>query len=189
MKATDELKNEHQGIELMLKILNRVAEQYQKGGKIPEAHIDGILSFLSIFVDKCHHGKEEEYLFPAMEAAGIPNKNGPIGVMLMEHQQGRQLVSKLKKAITTSGTSSVSVESPSIQEIIHEYTSLLTQHIAKENTVLFPMADANLNSDKDNELFEAFEKLEQERIGHGRHEEFHVLLKDLKDVYLSSNQP
>ena len=188
MKATDELINEHQGIELMLKILNRVAELYQAGKSIPDGHMEGILSFLSIFVDKCHHGKEEEYLFPALEAAGIPNKNGPIGVMLMEHQQGRQLVARLKTVLTAHGTSKDSSGPSSIQEIVHEYTNLLTQHIAKENEVLFPMADAKLSIEKDELLFEAFQKLEQERIGKGRHEKFHVLLNQLKDAYLTPNK-
>jgi hypothetical protein len=29
-----------------------------------------LLEFFTVFVDKCHHGKEEELLFPAMEQAG-----------------------------------------------------------------------------------------------------------------------
>jgi hypothetical protein len=37
---------------------------------------------------------------------------------------------------------------------------------------------------KDNELFEAFEQLEKERIGPGKHEEFHALLNRLEHEYL-----
>jgi hemerythrin-like domain-containing protein len=35
------------------------------------------MEFLTVFVDKCHHGKEEEFLFPALEAAGIAREGGP----------------------------------------------------------------------------------------------------------------
>ena len=63
------------------------------------------MDFLSIFVDKCHHGKEEEFLFPALEAKGVKREGGPIGVMLHEHEQGRGLVAMLRNAVAdyTSG--------------------------------------------------------------------------------------
>ena len=183
MKATDELKNEHEGIKVMLRVLQTVAEKFKRVERVNSEHLDGILEFLSVFVDKCHHGKEEEFLFPALETAGVPSKGGPIGVMLNEHEQGRKLVARLKEAMTVY-KSGVNENTSSAQMIIDEYVTLLTQHIIKENTVLFPMADAKLDSKKDTELFEAFEQLERERIGVGKHDEFHVLLDQLKDTYL-----
>ncbi len=183
MKATDELKNEHQGIELMLRILHAIAGKLGQGEKIDSGQLNGIMEFLSIFVDKCHHGKEEEFLFPALEAAGVPREGGPIGVLMGEHEQGRRLVGRLKKAVTntTSGDKSAATNVP---VIVDEYVALLTQHIEKENNVLFAMADAKLDTAKDNELFEAFEQLEKERIGPGKHEAFHALLNRLEHEYL-----
>lgn len=46
------------------------------------------------------------------------------------------------------------------------------------------MADDKRDSNKDTELFQAFEQLERERIGVGKHEEFHGLLDQLKNTYL-----
>jgi hemerythrin-like domain-containing protein len=183
MKATDELKKEHQGIELMLRILQAISTKFGRGEQIQAEHLDGILEFLSIFVDKCHHGKEEEFLFPALEKTGILREGGPIGVMLNEHEQGRKLVSRLRDAVG-SYTSGDKTAADSVQLNATEYIGLLTQHIAKENTILFPMADARLSPDKDTELFEAFEQLEQNRIGVGKHAEFHALLDQLRGVYL-----
>ncbi len=53
-----------------------------------------------MFADQCHHGKEEDLLFPAMEAAGIPRESGPIGVMLEEHNIGRQYVRGMAEAVS-----------------------------------------------------------------------------------------
>jgi hemerythrin-like domain-containing protein len=183
MKATAELKKEHDGIELMLRVLQAVAEKLNSGECANTDHLDAILEFLSIFVDKCHHGKEEEFLFPALEAGGVPREGGPIGVMLGEHEKGRKLVASLKDAVAgyKSGDDN---DASDVSLFINEYVALLTQHIAKENTVLFPTADAKLDSKKDDELFEAFEKLERERIGVGKHDEFHVLLDQLQKTYL-----
>jgi hemerythrin-like domain-containing protein len=183
MKSTDELKKEHQGIELMLEILNAISRKMVGGDKIPVEQFDDIIEFFKVFVDKCHHGKEEEFLFPALEAAGVLREGGPIGVMLTEHEQGRKLVAALKDAVENyrSGTNGAA---DSIRDISNQYTTLLTEHITKENTILFPMADTRLDSDKDTELFEAFEQLEQDRIGIGKHEAFHSLLNNLEKIYL-----
>ncbi|MDX9787650.1 MAG: hemerythrin domain-containing protein [Desulfobacterales bacterium] len=183
MKATEELKKEHEGIALMLRVLQTVGDQLKHGESVDTEHLDGILEFLTIFVDKCHHGKEEDFLFPALEVAGVPREGGPIGVMLSEHEQGRKLVARLKDAVIEN-KSRDKANAANVQRIINEYVALLTQHIAKENTVLFPMADAKLDAKKDTELFEAFEQLERERIGVGKHDEFHALLDRLQNTYL-----
>lgn len=183
MKATDDLRNEHEGIELMLRILQAIAGKLGQGEQIGSGQLNGIMEFLSIFVDKCHHGKEEEFLFPALEAVGVQRDGGPIGVMLNEHEQGRKLVAKLKDAVTRC-TSGDKTAAAGFQLTTSEYVTLLTQHIEKENNVLFAMADAKLDAAKDAELFEAFEQLENERIGPGKHEEFHELLHRLEHEYL-----
>lgn len=183
MKATDELKTEHEGIKVMLRVLQTVAEKLNRGEQVHIEHLNGILEFLTIFVDKCHHGKEEEFLFPALEGEGVPREGGPIGVMLSEHEQGRKLVVRLKDAVI-GYKSEDSANASNVHLIINEYVALLTQHIGKENLVLFPMADAKLDSNKDAELFEAFEQLERERIGVGKHAEFHALLDQLENRYL-----
>jgi hemerythrin-like domain-containing protein len=146
-------------------------------------HIDGIMEFLTVFIDKCHHGKEEEFLFPALEAAGVARDGGPIGVMLSEHEQGRRLVARLRQCMADyqSGDKQAAA---GIQQTVKAYVDLLNQHIAKEDTVLFPMADARLDASQDTTLFEAFERLERERIGAGKHESFHALLDQLQDTYL-----
>jgi len=183
MKVTQELKNEHRGVELMLRILTAVSERLGRGEALHIQHMEGIMEFLTIFVDKCHHGKEEEFLFPALEAAGVPRDGGPIGVLLSEHEQGRRLVSKLKQFIADHRSGDQQANA-GIQETVTAYVNLLQQHITKEDTVFFPMADARLDAARDTILFEDFEKLERERIGVGKHEAFHALLDQLQGIYL-----
>jgi hemerythrin-like domain-containing protein len=183
MKATDELIKEHRAIDLMLRILHSAVDELEGGERIPSAHFDGIMAFLSVFVDRCHHAKEEEFLFPAMEAAGVQREGGPIGVMLMEHERGRKLVVELKEALADYLPEDKAAAAR-IRLVAYEYEALLTQHILKENSVIFPLANDILDAAKDRELVDAFEQLERERIGAGRHEEFHRLLEQLRDTYL-----
>ncbi len=183
MKATKELKNEHEGILLMLRILDAVSTKMNTGEKIQTDHLDGMVEFFRVFVDKCHHGKEEDFLFPAMEKAGVTRENGPIEVMLSEHTMGRSLMARISEAVTQYKSEKESAPDEFCSASA-EYIALLTRHIDKENNTLFPMADMRLTPQEDQQLVEAFEQLENDRIGPGKHEEFHDLLNRLEQIYL-----
>jgi hemerythrin-like domain-containing protein len=99
MKPTEALKKEHEAIKLMLRILEEVSERLESGEKVGPERPESILEFIRVFADKCHHGKEEGLLFPAMEKVGIPRARGPIGVMLFEHKEGRNFVKGMSEAV------------------------------------------------------------------------------------------
>jgi len=183
VKATSDLMKEHEGITLMLNIMSKVSDNIQKNNALNSEHMEKIIEFLKVFADKCHHGKEEKLLFPELERNGIPSQSGPIGVMLYEHQVGRGYIKNLSDAFTKfkAGDHNAMLQ---IADEMKKYVNLLTSHIHKENNVLFPMADKVLTEKLDNELFAKYEKLEEEEIGQGKHEEFHQLLKQLKNIYL-----
>lgn len=184
MKATEELKNEHQGIELMLNILQVISDRLRAGASVDLEHLEGMMEFFTVFVDKCHHGKEEEFLFPALEAASIPREGGPIGVLLSEHVQGRERVARMRDALNLLRTADPA-GSGSFRESADTYITLLRQHIHKENNILFVIAESKLDAAKDSELFAAYEQLEEERIGPGKHEAFHAFMHKLQGLYLS----
>jgi hemerythrin-like domain-containing protein len=183
MKATEQLVQEHQGIMLMLNIMSKVADKIEKAQELNKEHTEKILEFLKIFADKCHHGKEEDILFPVLESKGIQRENGPIGVMLYEHKVGRGFIKEMSEAFDKYKTGDKTAL-PKISNSMRSYINLLTGHIHKENDILFPMGDRVLSDQLQSELLEKFEKLEVEKIGIGKHEEFHALLKKLKEVYL-----
>lgn len=167
-KATQDLKKEHDAILHVLKILDKAIS-----GNRPEADklkfYGELLYFLKIFADKCHHGKEEQYLFPALTAHGIPNQGGPVGVMLKEHEEGRKYIAAMSKALEAQ----VLLE---FKQAASGYRDLLRNHIEKENQVLFVMADKVLDENKQDDMFEKFEQYEESVIGHGVHEKLHAMI-------------
>ncbi len=174
MHPTDDLKNEHEAVLMLLGILDAVSERLESGGAVPREHLDQILDFLRGFVDKCHHGKEETALFPAMEAAGVPREGGPIGVMLAEHELGRGFVRQMAGA---------DKDGAAFARAGRGYIALLTQHIHKENDVLFPMADKVLSAETQQRLEGEFETIEETVVGRGKHEQYHAMLHQLKEFY------
>lgn len=176
MKATQQLKDEHEAILMMLKVMEKMAQQLKQGQKGAEKDMPAVVDFLRGFADRCHHGKEEEILFPAMEGAGIPRNGGPIGVMLHEHDAGRSLIKDMSAA-----TSDFDPEK--LAQSMQDYIELLRTHIHKENEILFKMADQHIPSQQQEDIYERFEVLEEERMGAGQHEEYHRVLKRMAAQY------
>ena len=183
MNPIDELKQEHEGIKLSLEILSRIARNMQRNVEPGAVEDMGrLIEFFTVFVDTCHHGKEEELLFPALEDIGVSRQGGPIGVMLSEHETGRSCVRGLRSALSSYKEWTVSAGSE-IEKHANVYIRLLQGHIEKENQVLFRTAEEHLPGDVKRSLSEGFERIETDRVGQGRHEEFHRMLEELHKKY------
>ena len=183
MRATEELVAEHRGIERMLTILEEVAGRLDAGQEVNEGDLTDMLEFIRVFADRCHHAKEEDLLFPAMVNMGMPADSGPIGVMLHEHGLGREHVRAMGEALSGAARGDRTATRAFAQHA-RGYAELLRDHIAKEDNILYPMAERVLSRDEDDRLFEAFERVETDVIGQGRHEEFHRMLDRLEETYL-----
>jgi len=183
MKPIEDLKAEHEGILLMLDVLDRMSERIAAGKNVPTDHLRQVLDFLQVFVDKCHHGKEERLLFAAMEEAGVAKEGGPLAVMLSEHARGREFVAEMKNLLNSceKGESGfvLVLTTPALQ-----YVNLLRSHIWKENNVLFPMAEKAVPADKLKLIGEQFDRFEKEEIGQGTHEAFHEMIDKFSKIYL-----
>lgn len=186
LKPTEILRQEHEAILIALKILEQICEKLESEKAVNPKHVDDILEFISVFADQCHHGKEENLLFPAMEKAGIPREGGPICVMLMEHEMGRNYVRGMQEAWKNYQQGEKKTASTFGWQAA-EYISLLTNHIDKENQCLFQMAEARLAPEVQKKLVEEFEMMEVVKMGKGRHEAFHQLLDSLAKIYLEDN--
>jgi hemerythrin-like domain-containing protein len=178
MTATEILRHEHQ---IILKILGagrREAQAIADTRKMNVDKLDKILDFCRVFIDRCHHGKEEEYLFPTMEKRGVPADKGPIVVMLREHVGGRNTVKAISEALSRAKQrDAAAIEAVAANlAILEEH---LRNHIDKENEVLFPMADRVFTPADQQALMTSFEKHEAEEIGEGVHEKYHQLAHEL----------
>jgi len=145
------------------------------------SHLAQLLDFFKGFVDRCHHSKEEDVLFPELERRGVSRQGGPIGVMLSEHEQGRGHVRELDASLGRLRDGDAGAAA-SIRELAVAYRHLLQQHIDKENHILFPLAD-RLLAEMDDKLNEEFETIERERVGQGKHEAYHAMLRTLHGHY------
>lgn len=176
--ATEILRQEHDAILQMLEATEVVAQRLLQAERVPPETLEQLLEFFRVFADRCHHGKEEDLLFPLLEKKGLPRYGGPIGVMLAEHDEGRALVQMMAEAAGAYKAGEAQAGA-SWARAARGYSSLLRAHIDKENNVLFRLAENFLTLDELTQLALEFDKVELEKIGPGTHERLHALMEKL----------
>jgi hemerythrin-like domain-containing protein len=183
MTPTQDLIREHNTLKEMLEIMSKIAENIETDKGFDTSDVEKIIDFLRAFVDNCHHGKEEKVLFPALVLEGLAEDNGPISVMLREHNIGRGYVNGMTAGVEDFKMN-FAKSSGLIAVCLTNYVNLFKTHIQNEENVLFPVADKILSGQKQNEILKRFEKIEEDAMGHGAHEQYHELLKKLNIKYM-----
>jgi hemerythrin-like domain-containing protein len=101
------------------------------------------------YADKYHHGKEEDILFQYFDdSADI------FAVIYEDHRQARQHVQGILGGLDNCNW-------PAVREHLTAYRDLLTEHIKKEDEVLFPWLDTQLTTNQIGELFTKFKAVDE----------------------------
>jgi hemerythrin-like domain-containing protein len=179
MEATEILMSEHRVIERVIASLEAASARLERGEAVRPGFFVDASDFVKGFADGCHHRKEEGVLFVAMEANGMPADSGPIAVMLMEHEQGRQYNRGMRSAAERLAAGDASARDDVVQNA-QGYATLLRQHIQKEDNILFPMADQVIPMQAQAQVAEGFEHVEHEETGEGVHERYLALADALE---------
>jgi hemerythrin-like domain-containing protein len=172
------LEAEHRVIQKMVAGMSVLAEQLEGGEPVDVSLLESIVAFLRTFADRCHHGKEETFLFPALIRRGVPSHGCPIGGLTMEHQKGRVMVGELADAIRGYAAG----EPPAREDLVESLRALVAfypNHIWKEDYLLFPLAGKVLTPEDQQELMDKFETVERE-LGIEVHEGFDKVATELE---------
>jgi hemerythrin-like domain-containing protein len=179
MKATEILMEEHRVIERVLTALETAIPRLAPQGNVQAVFFITAAEFIKGFADGCHHKKEEGVLFQAMVENGLPSDSGPISVMLSEHDQGRRYTRAMLEAAQRLAAGDESAREAVLQNAAG-YAALLREHIAKEDNILFPMANSVIPLAAQDRLADDFERIENEEAGAGVHEKYLALAESLE---------
>jgi hemerythrin-like domain-containing protein len=182
MRLTKILTDEHRVIEVVLTCLEKITEEANSSDILNEESSVQAIDVIRTFADKCHHGKEENHLFAALVEKGMPKEGGPVGQMLVEHEQGRAFVKGMAERIPEASTGNTEALQKFTQ-YAQGYVQLLRAHIQKEDGVLFPMADKELSEEDQKQLIRAFEVVESDHMGTGTHEKYIGIVASLAKKY------
>ena len=175
--ATEVLEREHRTIEKVLAVMARVQEQLNLGHDIDAEILRDILQFMRIFCDQHHQAREESYLFPMLEARGVPPMGCPLAILKGEHEKILRLVNVLSES-TAGYLADRRVGKPNLKEALHRLVVLFPEHIWKEDYLLFPMAEKVLSASEQETLLQQFDLAELD-LGGRINEEFEALAENL----------
>ncbi len=157
------LREQHRNILAVTDVLEEILEREHATGSMDFEGMADCVAFIRLYADALHHGKEEDLLFPALEATGMPHEAGPIAVMLHEHEQGRAYARAMADALPAARTG----DELALRRLVHSahgYVALIRAHILKEDQVLFEIADQTIPGPVCRQLCAAYEGVCQRRF-------------------------
>lgn len=110
--------------------------------------LDGV-DFIKSYADKFHHAKEEEILFKYFD-----DNLDIIKSMLQDHDTARNHVKAMVEAVAKQ-------DKEAIVTHLNGYKELLSEHIKKEDEILYPWMDRNLSVAEVGELFAKFNEADE----------------------------
>lgn len=175
--------DEHKYIKRMLKVIRKACYGILKGKEVNYDDFAQMIDFVRSYADAHHHGKEEKMLFNRMidEIGSAAEKLVRFG-MLVEHDLGRLHMRELEEALQKVKDGDDEAKIDVIANAV-SYTHLLNRHIDKEDTLVYPLAERELNEttlSTINAECETFEKdMEEKEV----QQKYIKLLEELERKY------
>lgn len=170
----NQLINDHAVIEKALVLLEK---QAARGDKMNLQIARALIDIIWEFGEQCHNQREEKIYFPFLLKKGMPPQ-GPIGIMLQEHESEREYIGQIKIMFDTFEREGKLPER--FQSVVQEYMDLTKNHIWKENDILYPMGKQFITPEDEKYLMDEFLKLEAEVIGEGGFKRYQTLSNSLE---------
>ena len=158
------LESEHRVIEKVVAAASILVEKMDAGQEMEVKTLHKLVDFMRTYADQCHHGKEENLLFPALAAKGVPTQGCPLGALTAEHNRGRALVKDLFEGITAVEDKDMSALEK-VRKALLGITTLYPNHIWKEDFLLFPMTNKVLAAQEQQAFIVSFNQVDD---GFGR---------------------
>ncbi|MDO8472715.1 MAG: hemerythrin domain-containing protein [Dehalococcoidia bacterium] len=157
-RPTEILREEHRDVLQKLDALEKVFENLGNDRSV-SIELKPLASFFNTDF-WTHFAKEENALFPELEKF-MPRDAGPVGVMLMEHDDLRETNAKMQEAIAAYLKDSNGLEASSaIKRYGTHFVVVLRDHINKEDSILFMMADEHLDGGQAARVIKLFGEIE-----------------------------
>lgn len=178
MNPTGILMAEHILFDRALRVLSSIAQRMVDGRSVPRDAVARLLDFFVNFVDGVHQQKEERLLFPALVRAGVIDEDGPIERLRNEHDVVRGHLGDMRAA--ASELLSSQIARLRFADAARSFRVLLSQHMARDNHVLYMMANRVLDDPEQAELIREFATFEERAAGPEARARYQASIEDLE---------
>lgn len=181
MDAISIIKREHRNLNAVLFTLEGLVNEIGEHGKEVDPKVfHGIAYYLDSFLDRYHHPKETNFLFPAVRAH-CPEAGPVLDELNRQHAEGEQLLLRLLKALSAYefvGDAGFD----RFRRAVMEYVDFERNHARKEEREVLPLAIRNLSGPDWSRINTAFEDHQDPMFGDKQEAEFRDLFRSLSDL-------
>ena len=147
------ISQEHSNMWRLATALDQVASDMQAGAPLEPAFFEAALDYITQFVDRMHHPKEDDYLFRLLrlrsaEAAEV------LDALEADHAQGPENLAQLRAKLAAAAQGNLPGADPA--SAIKHYTDGLKRHIKTEEKHVLPLARKVLQPQDWAEIDQAF---------------------------------
>ena len=139
----ERLLREHRNVEVLLSVLERELEVFDRGARPDYEVIRAIISYFEVYTEVYHHPQEDRIL--AKLEIRDPAAAKKVGSLAVEHQKGSERLRRVAHAIDNV-LADREILRESVDNIIREFIEHERRHIAMEDRDFFPAALKALES-------------------------------------------
>mgnify|MGYP001827407461 FL=1 len=154
MRPEDNLREDHGRIMKLFAAWQKMLGKLEQPKQSRQEAFAECIDFVETFIDKCHHGKEDEILFPAMESSKRPEVTSLIADLRSEHKTGRSMLEAIKLEFITFSQPNGSAAK--LIQLCESYIDLLRKHVRRENAKLLPILEKCIPADSQENLESLF---------------------------------
>lgn len=180
MNSVAALRSDHYDIVAMSGVLEATAARLEQDRHVDRQMLAGILRFFDRFVGESHYLKEEQGLFPLLEATGGAAAT-QAAILLAQHEAERAMFRNLSRKFEQLCQGQPGARA-SLISTARSYASLVGDHLRVENQWIPEMAACVLSSTQDERLCRQFEEIERKGIGATGREWYNQVIADYRDI-------
>jgi len=163
MRLRDNLRKDHGQIMKLFAAWHKILEKLDQKDQALLENLGELIDWVDVFVDRCHHGKEDEILFPAMAKYEDPELTSLIEDLQAEHQIGRSLLESIKLELKAFSPPKGSPDL--LIQLSQDYISLFKKHIRRENAQLLPLLEKGVPMEVQEQIADRFEEYQRKTMG------------------------
>jgi hemerythrin-like domain-containing protein len=178
LDATQDLKQDHITIRRLRDIAQKCSNKLYANENIPIEDIKIISVIIEEFVDRFHHGKEEQAYFP--ETKDKDSFSEDIRKFMIEHELGRRIAKMLLYQVQ-AWNQGIDHREP-IARFLKSYAVFITDHTYKEDRFFDLIENEKILSNEENErLMKHYESCRNQVGGKARMEQMMKLIEYLEE--------
>jgi hemerythrin-like domain-containing protein len=171
MTATEDLMREHGVLERALVVYSAAATKLRdKSTAVPPEALHNTAKLFRTFGENYHERTlEETFVFPAIEASVKGSAARYTGVLITQHERGREITGYILAATQSPKIGATTAES--LVRAMESFVWMYRAHAAIEDTVVFPAWKKTLSDARLTEVSARFEEMERRQLGPDGHQE------------------